>query len=377
MGINDRGNISECDENLITRFENNLTFKNGRYETKLFWDKNPSKLHNNFEIAKRRFEKLCMRMKENNWLYNEYTTIVADQLNLNIVEEWSSNNEGNSFHMPHSAVVRTDKETTKVRMVFDASPKGKGHKSLNDCLAPGPPLNPKILDVLLRFREFVYAFCSDIQGAFLTIGIAEEDRDYLRFFWFPDKQDSKSYKILRMTRVPFGVTSSPFMLAATIKYHIRKYKQERSEAYEMLNSSLYVDDLFYGANTVNEALDLSTSAVEILKDANLNLRKFKTNSEELRNLWYERGMIEGEDSCVRPLKVLGIIWNTKDDTFKLDVQPILNMIENLKNSKRCVLQTAAKIFDPVGFVSPFNLIIKCLLQEIWENGLGWDDELPT
>ncbi|GBN17821.1 hypothetical protein AVEN_54267-1 [Araneus ventricosus] len=216
MGINDRGNISECDENLITRFENNLTFKNGRYETKLFWDKNPSKLHNNFEIAKRRFEKLCMRMKENNWLYNEYTTIVADQLNLNIVEEWSSNNEGNSFHMPHSAVVRTDKETTKVRMVFDASPKGKGHKSLNDCLAPGPPLNPKILDVLLRFREFVYAFCSDIQGAFLTIGIAEEDRDYLRFFWFPDKQDSKSYKILRMTRVPFGVTSSPFMLAATI-----------------------------------------------------------------------------------------------------------------------------------------------------------------
>ncbi|GBM44588.1 hypothetical protein AVEN_250567-1 [Araneus ventricosus] len=130
--------------------------------------------------------------------------------------------------MPHSAVVRTDKETTKVRMVFDVSSKGKLHKSLNDCLAPGPPLNPKILDVLLRFREFEYAFCSDIQGAFLTIGIVEEDRDYLRFFWFPDKQDSKFYKILRMTHVPFGVTSSPFMLATTIKYHIRKYKQEQS-----------------------------------------------------------------------------------------------------------------------------------------------------
>ncbi|GBN08579.1 hypothetical protein AVEN_264857-1 [Araneus ventricosus] len=130
--------------------------------------------------------------------------------------------------MPHSAVVRTDKETTKVRMVFDSSSKGKGHKSLNDCLTPGPPLNPRILDVLLRFREFEYAFCSDIQGAFLTIGIAEEDRDYLKFFWFPDKQDSKSYKILRKTRVPLGVTSSPFMLAANIKYHIRKYKQERS-----------------------------------------------------------------------------------------------------------------------------------------------------
>ncbi|GBM61411.1 hypothetical protein AVEN_70772-1 [Araneus ventricosus] len=181
MGINDTGNISECDKNLIARFENNLKFKNGRYETKLFWDKNPNELHNNFEIAKRRFEKLCLRMKESNWLFNEYTTIVEDQLNLNIVEECFSNKEGNSFHMPHSAVVRTDMETTKVRMVFDASSTGKEYKSLNDCLTPGPPLKSRILDVLLRFREFEYPFCSDIQGAFLTIGIAEEDRDYLRF----------------------------------------------------------------------------------------------------------------------------------------------------------------------------------------------------
>ncbi|GBO34395.1 hypothetical protein AVEN_122265-1 [Araneus ventricosus] len=102
-------------------------------------------------------------MKENNWLFVEYKTIVADQLNLNIVEGCSSNNEGNLFHSPHSAVVRTDKETTKVRMVFNASSKGKEHKSLNDCLTPGPPLNPRILDVLLRFHEFEYAICSDIQ----------------------------------------------------------------------------------------------------------------------------------------------------------------------------------------------------------------------
>ncbi|GBM05430.1 hypothetical protein AVEN_94732-1 [Araneus ventricosus] len=147
-------------------------------------------------------------------------------------------------------------------MVFDASSKGKGHKSLNDCLNPSPPLNTRLHDILLRFREFEYSFCSDIQGAAFRIGMAEEVIGYLRFFWFPDKQDLKSYKILRMTRVPFGVTSSPFVLAATIKYHIRKYKQERREDYEMLNSSFYVDDLFYCANTVNEALDLSISAVE-------------------------------------------------------------------------------------------------------------------
>ncbi|GFU11862.1 reverse transcriptase domain-containing protein [Trichonephila clavipes] len=138
--------------------------------------------------------------------------------------------------MPHLAVVRKDKETTKVRMVFDASWKGRDCKSLNECLYAGPPLNPRIIDVILRFREYEQAFCSDIQGAFLTIGIAEEDRDYLRVFCFPNDGDAKSYKIMRMNRVPFEVTLSPFILAATIKFHIRKYKEDYRETYELLNT---------------------------------------------------------------------------------------------------------------------------------------------
>ncbi|XP_035225389.1 uncharacterized protein LOC118197929 [Stegodyphus dumicola] len=48
-----------------------------------------------------------------------------------------------------------------------------------------------------------------------------------------------------------------------------------------------------------------------------------------------------------------------------------------KNSKRSVLQTASKLFDPMGIASPFIVLIKLLMQEIWELGLGWDDELST
>ncbi|GFU91768.1 reverse transcriptase domain-containing protein [Trichonephila clavipes] len=205
-------------------------------------------------------------MQDNNWLYNEYKNIVKDQIKENIVEECSSHFETNSYYMPHSAVVRKDKETTKVRMVFDASSKGRDCKSLNECLYAGPPLNPRIIDVILRFREYEHAFCSDIQGAFLTIGIAEEDRDYLRFFWFPNDGDAKSYKIMRMNRVPFGVTLSPFILAATIKFHIRKYKEDYRETYELLNTSLYVDDLFAGSSeSVYKAFDLSKTRLKFLK----------------------------------------------------------------------------------------------------------------
>ncbi|GFT51150.1 reverse transcriptase domain-containing protein, partial [Nephila pilipes] len=107
-----------------------------------------------------------------------------------------------------------------------------------------------------------------------------------------------------MTRVPFGVTSSPFILAATIKFHIRKYSQDQEylETCEILNSALYVDDLFYGANTVDKALKLSQCAVEILKDANLNLRKFKKDSNELRSLWRKRGIPEARESNEHSIK---------------------------------------------------------------------------
>ncbi|GFX87426.1 reverse transcriptase domain-containing protein [Trichonephila clavipes] len=216
-------------------------------------------------------------MQDNNWLYNEYKNIVKDQIKENIVEECSSHFETNSYYMPHSAVVRKDKETTKVRMVFDASS-----------------------------------------------------------------------------------------------------KEDYRETYELLNTSLYVDDLFAGSSeSFYKAFDLSKDAIEILKDANMNLRKFKTNSKELRKLWNENGIGDVCESGERSLKVLGIIWNLNNDTFKLDAQPLLELIKNLKNSKRCVLKTAAKVFDPIGFISPFVLIIKCLMQEIWEYGLGWDEQLPT
>ncbi|GIY72110.1 hypothetical protein CEXT_809051 [Caerostris extrusa] len=37
--------------------------------------------------------------------------------------------------------------------------------------------------------------------------------------------------------------------------------------------------------------------------------------------------------------------------------------------------TAAKVFDPVGFLSPFVVRIKRLMQEIWERGLDWDSKV--
>ncbi|XP_035228150.1 uncharacterized protein LOC118200306 [Stegodyphus dumicola] len=145
----------------------------------------------------------------------------------------------------------------------------------------------------------------------------------------------------------------------------------------MLNSSLYADDLCYGGESVESAFSLSSEAVSILRDASFNLRKLNTNSKELYDLWVQEGLCE-ESRSERDskLKVLGLVWNLEEDGLKVDVTSLLSSLESLRNSKRSVLSTAVKVFDPVGFISPFVVRIKRLMQEIWERGLEWDAELP-
>ena len=91
----------------------------------------------------------------------------------------SSEEESKSIHyLPHHAVVRQDKESTKVRVVYDAFARSTG-PSLNDCLHVESKLNMKIFDILLRFRAYRIAIIADIEKAFLMIFIAKKDRDVL------------------------------------------------------------------------------------------------------------------------------------------------------------------------------------------------------
>ena len=74
-------------------------------------------------------------------------------------------------YLPHHPVVRLDKETTKVRAVFDTSAKLKANPSLNDYLQKGPQLTPLIVDIFFLFRCFGVALTADIEKTFLKIGI--------------------------------------------------------------------------------------------------------------------------------------------------------------------------------------------------------------
>ena len=140
--------------------------------------------------------------------------------------------------LPHHSVVRQDKATTKLRLVYDVSARSNG-PSLNDCLNPGPKFDHKILS---HFWVHWVAITANIK-AFLRVSVAAKDRGFLRFLWVdnPNKDDPRII-VYRFTRVEFGVTASPFLLNATLR-HLELHSETHGEVVSRVLRSIYVDDI--------------------------------------------------------------------------------------------------------------------------------------
>lgn len=90
-------------------------------------------------------------------------------MNENIKEEFiekvpkSEKETKMKVYLPHHAVVRNDKETTRTRIVYDASCKGTNNVSLNDELLVGPQLQEDLRSIVMRWRMKRVCFVADIQ----------------------------------------------------------------------------------------------------------------------------------------------------------------------------------------------------------------------
>ena len=122
------------------------------------------------------------------------------------------------------------------------------------------------------FRYHRVALSADIAKAFLMVGVAEPDRDVLRFLWVDDPtSEAPRIVVKHFNRVVFGVTSSPFLLNGTIKYHVTHYESEDPQFVNEFLNSLYVDD-FNGAKVSDsEAFKLFSKAKCRMNDEVFNL----------------------------------------------------------------------------------------------------------
>ena len=158
-------------------------------------------------------------------------------------EEEDDTNLGSKHYIPHTGIVKQERETTKLRVVYDASSKAAGEVNLDECLHSGPNLITFIFDVLLRFGMQKVALIGDMEKAFLQISIDPEQRDLLRFLWMEDANlDNPKCSKFRFSQLPFGLTCSPFILNATIRHHLKRYEESDPQFVCNVVKSLYVDD---------------------------------------------------------------------------------------------------------------------------------------
>ena len=168
-------------------FEIDVNRNGDRYEVKLPWKGDCCTSSNGYQLCASRLRSLHHKLRKQPSLLSEYSNIIQEQLKTGIVEEVPAGDLKNkaasqSYYLPHLAVVRTERETTKVRVVYDGSAKAsKEEKSLNDCLQTGPNYLPHVFDMLANFRKSIVGLTADIEKAFLKVGIQDDKRDFLRF----------------------------------------------------------------------------------------------------------------------------------------------------------------------------------------------------
>ena len=145
--------------------------------------------------------------------WNQVSKEVKNYFDLGHAEPVSpedlSKPENQCYYLPMHGVTKLSNTTTKLRVVFDASSASSNGNSLHDILLPGPCTYPLISDILLLFRLYKFAITGDISKMFREVRLSPTDRDLHRFLWRP--QLDQPLQEGRMTRVTFGVTSSPFL----------------------------------------------------------------------------------------------------------------------------------------------------------------------
>nr|XP_043069444.1 uncharacterized protein LOC122322108 [Drosophila bipectinata] len=265
-------------------------------------------------------------------------------------------------YLAHHEVFKPDSTTTRCRVVFDGSVKDSTGHSLNSRLHIGPPIQRDLIGVCLRFRQHRYVFCADIEKMFRGILVSDEHTQYQRIVWRKDENAGS------LSTVDIRV----------LKQLSNDYAELYPTAAVVLNRDAYVDDIPTGCDNIKDLIALKDELILLLSEAQFKLRKWSSNCYALLKSLpkeiceYPPEDLE-EDRSFRFVKVLGLCWEPKPDYifFKFETPAFTSAL-----TKRILLSELAKIYDPLGLLSPTVVFLKILFQESWLSSVDWNEVLP-
>ena len=322
------------------------TWTGERYQVKLPWKDDLRPSFTVIEARKRlgSFHRLSEDKKA------AYKSSIVEWENQSIIEPASPS--GGSY-IPHHGVAQRG----KLRVVIDGSASPRAGSSINDCLLSGPPIHLDLPSIVHRFRSYRHGLSADIAKAYLMISVDPEDRPYLKVV-HPEG------RTLQFARLPFGLNCSAALLNHVIQHHLTVC--EDREAAAVISRSMYVDDLLCGADSEEDLMRLKTTSEKLFASAGMSLHKFASSVPILSD--DSDDIAEAQAVCV-----LGLHWRTSDDSLSVALLPRSDLTVS---TKRDLLSAAAKTFDPLGFVNPWTVRYRLLVQDAWSQQIGLDEELP-
>ncbi|XP_075170108.1 uncharacterized protein LOC142242414 [Haematobia irritans] len=360
-----------CEQHFI---KNTIRLPSGEYSVSLPRKLNFNELGDSYSCALRRFlnlERKLNKLPAVKKKYVDFMSEYAELKHMTLVTDIPKHIK--TCFLPHHCVHKEESTSTKLRVVFDGSAKTTTGLSLNDTLHSGPTIQAKLFDTLLRFRFFKIALCGDICKMYRCIRINSPD-DYLQCILWRNSSDEE-IKIYKLNTVTYGTKPAAFLAIRAM--HQLSYDERESYPIgaTVVTRDFYVDDLISGGDSIDEVVKIRREVTAILKRGNLQIRKWISNDETVLQdvCQSDRETFLQFHDGTDVTKTLGLVWDPKLGKFLFSLSHVM---ESKNISKRTVLSSIARLYDPLGLIGPVTTKAKIFMQSLWKRTLDWDESLP-
>ena len=336
---------TEEEQAALTQVKESLSYDTttNRYTVGVPWKPERPKLPDNREQAMPHLCNTQRKLKKDDFTRAEYEKTINSYIEKGYLRRVSEEETTppEIWYLPHFPVVRIDKTSTKVRIVFDCSAKMDG-VSLNDVIYAGPKLQQKLFDVLIRFRRNPIALACDVKEMYLQVEIKEKDRPMFRILW-RDCDDGRDPDIFEFNRVVLGKNAAPMECQFVAQENARRHENLYPMAAETVLKSTYMDDFIDSVETEEEGIELYRQLDALWSLAGMQARKWIANSPKVIAATSEEDratQLNVSDGQGPVIKALGLSWESKDDVLSIstaDVPPDLPL------TKRNVLRQIASV----------------------------------